>query len=108
MSTIYNFDMREAQSKHGFNGPVSKGRLILAELILKAAAGYRNSHTEEAFLKSFALLKADRTPNKKGFRFLCEMFYNNSNLRAEAYYSMKKHRIHFKDYQPDPFKREKK
>ncbi len=108
MSNIFDLDMREAQSKHGFNGPLSEGRLILAELILKAAAGCRISHTEEAFLKSFALLKVNRTPNKKGFRFLCDMFYNGSNLRPEAYYSMEKHRTHFKDYQPDPFKREKK
>lgn len=64
-------------------------RLHLAELLLKAGAGYRNSHTEEAFLRPFNLLTQARIPNKKGRAFLCEMFYAASNSRPEAYELMR-------------------
>ena len=76
----------------GFHISTDEGRLMLAELMLKAGAGYYNSHTEEKFVNSFGLLKADRTPNKKGREFLMRMFYNHSNLRPEAFGLMKAYR----------------
>lgn len=78
--------------KCGFTQSADEGRLILIELLIKAGAGYRSSHTEEWFLSGFDLLKADRTPNKKGRKFLCSMFYMHSNKRPEAYELMKTYR----------------
>lgn len=76
----------------GFTDCVDEGRLMLAELLLKAGAGYYNSHTEEHFLMRFDLLKIDRTPNKKGRKYLCSMFYTHSNGRPESFCLMEKHR----------------
>ena len=67
-------------------------RLMLAELLLKSAAGYRSSHTEEGFMRAFKLLKSDRTPNKRGREFLCSMFYTHSNNKPECYHLMGKYR----------------
>lgn len=77
----------------GFDHHVDEGRLMLAELLIKASSGFYNSHTEEAFMTRFGLLKRDRTLNKKGFRFLCAMFYNHSNKKPEVYFLMEKHRF---------------
>ena len=71
---------------------VSEGRLLLLELLAKAAAGYCSSHTEEGFLKAFCLMKKDRTPNKKGREFMCSMVYEHSNLRPPCYELMGKYR----------------
>lgn len=62
---------------------VFQGRLMLTELLVKANAGYRNSHTEEAFMNSFGLLKRDRTLNKAGRRFICGMLYKHSNNKSD-------------------------
>lgn len=67
-------------------------RLCLAELILKAAAGCRNGHTEEDFLSRCDMLKKDRTPNNLGRHFLKAMYYTHSNNKPEAYYLMQKYR----------------
>lgn len=81
--------------KYGWsvNTGTGEGRLMLAELILKAGAGSYNSHTEESFLKGFDLLKKDRTPNKKGARFLCSVFYNHSNRKPIAFKLMQQYRF---------------
>jgi hypothetical protein len=85
--------IKTALDRHGLTQCVDEGRLILAELILKAASGYCNSHTEEAFMNSFNLLRNDRTLNKKGSRFLCSMFYSHSNKRPVAFGMMEKYRL---------------
>lgn len=72
--------------------PVGDGRLMLAELLLKAGAGYRNSHTEEGFMGCFKLLNRDRTPNKRGRQFLCSMMYKHSNSRPDCYELMTEYR----------------
>lgn len=69
-----------------------EGRLMLLELLAKAGAGYRSSHTEEGFLGMFGMMKADRTPNKRGRRFLCSMIYKHSSNRPECYELMKEFR----------------
>lgn len=69
-----------------------EGRLMLAELLIKAGAGYYNSHTEEGFMRKFRMLKKDRTPNKRGRVFLCSMLYMHSNRRSEYYRLMEKYR----------------
>jgi len=73
----------------GFDQSVGSGRLMLAELLVKAGAGCRNSHTEELFLSGFAVLKRDRTPNAKGRRFLMAMFYASSSCRPESFELMR-------------------
>ena len=62
---------------------IDECRLSLVELISKAAAGYRNSYTEENFMNSFKLLKADRTLNKRGRKFTVSMIYKHSNNKAD-------------------------
>lgn len=76
----------------GFDWCVAEARLALFELIIKAGAGYHNSHTEEAFLRSFGLMKADRTPNKAGRKFIMEMGYASSNQKAKIFYYIKEWR----------------
>ena len=75
------------------NYDVDEGRLMLLELISKAGAGYYNSHTEEAFLNSFGLLKKDRTPNKQGLKIIMSMVYEHSNQRPLAYKFMQTYRV---------------
>lgn len=60
-------------------------RLSLFELLLKANAGYKNSHTEESFMGWFGLLKRDRTLNAKGRRFILSLGYKHSNNKADIY-----------------------
>lgn len=84
--------IQEVLSRDGWTQSVDEGRLMLAELMLKAGSGCYTSYTETHFANSFDLLKRDRTPNKKGLRFLCSMFYNHSNLRPLAYSLMGKYR----------------
>jgi thioredoxin-like negative regulator of GroEL len=62
-----------------------EGLLMLLELLVKANAGFYNSHTEERFLQSFGLLKADRTANKKGRRFISAAVYEGSNRRPKCF-----------------------
>ena len=76
----------------GFDWCIAEARLSLFELLIKAGAGYRNSHTEEAFLKSFKLMKTDRTPNKAGRKFIMEMGYASSNKKAKIFYHIKEWR----------------
>lgn len=71
---------------------VGEGRLMLAELLLKAGSGYYNSHTEEGFMREFGLLTKARTPNKRGRLFLCSMIYNHSNQKPEYFHLMQAHR----------------
>ncbi len=81
---IKDADIETALKREGFRGYcIGKGRLMLLELLTKASAGHYNSHTEEAFLRRFGLLKSDRTSNKKGHRFVCSMLYASSNQQAE-------------------------
>ena len=80
-------------NKLGFNGyDTGKGRLMLMELIVKAAAGYYNSSTEEGFLNSFGVIRKDRTPNRRGAKFIASMVCASSNDRPVSYELMKKHR----------------
>jgi len=68
-------------------------RLSLVELISKAAAGYRNSNTEEGFMRMFGLLKADRTLNKKGRLFVLSIIYKHSGKKADIHGLISKFRI---------------
>lgn len=76
----------------GFKMCSDEGRLMLAELLLKAGAGWRSSYTEEAFLHAFGFMRSDRTPNKRGAKFLSSMFYNHSNLRPKCFDLMRLYR----------------
>lgn len=70
----------------GYTGhEIDECRLSLVELLSKAAAGYRNSHTEEAFMSFFLLLNKDRTINKRGRVFMCSMIYKHSNKKADIH-----------------------
>jgi len=81
------------QSKSsGFDHCAGFLRLSLLELISKAAAGYRNSHTEENFMRGFGLLKRDRTLNKKGRKFVCSMIYKHSHNRPDCFQLMRSFR----------------
>lgn len=71
---------------------ISEGRLMLLELLCKAGAGFYNSHTEEEFLKSFGVMKTDRTPNKKGRAFICDTVYKSSNQKADIYFLIDRYR----------------
>ena len=90
--TVSDLEIIKALVKTGFTQCVDEGRLMLTELLVKANAGYYNSHTEEAFMRSFGLIKTDRTLNKKGRQFICSMLYMHSNKQPEAYELMKKYR----------------
>lgn len=74
------------------NCTTDKGILMLMELMIKAQAGYYNSHTEENYLRRFDFMKKDRTPNQKGRRFLADMLYAPSMARPPAYEMMKSYR----------------
>lgn len=90
---VSDADIAQSLSMAGFDRTTAEeGRLMLAELMLKAGAGFRSSHTEEIFLGDFKLLKKDRTPNKKGRKFLCSMLYTHSNGRPDYYKLMQKYR----------------
>lgn len=79
--------------KAGFDQhTVDEGLLMLLELICKAAAGYRNSHTEELFLSWCLMLKKDRTPNKRGRDFIMSMVYSSSNKKPFCFQLMQNHR----------------
>jgi hypothetical protein len=82
---VCSVEMHLALRNLGFTQDNDEGRLMLAELMMKAGAGYYNSHTEEKFMNSFDLMRKDRTPNKKGRRFLCSLFYTHSNRRPEGF-----------------------
>jgi len=71
---------------------VGEGRLMLAELLLKAGAGFYNSHTEEGFMCAFGLLTKTRAPNKRGRLFLCSMFYAHSNNKPKCFHLMQEYR----------------
>lgn len=85
-------DLKAALHELGFDWSVEEGRLALAELLLKAGAGFRNSHTEEQLLSRFGLMLKDRTPNKKGRLFLCDMFYASSSRQPLAFLAMQEYR----------------
>jgi len=89
---ITNTEIEAALSRTGFDQQIDEGRLTLMELLAKANAGYRSSHTEEQFLSWFHLLKADRTANKKGRLFLVSMIYTHSHKQPPAYYLMDTYR----------------
>ncbi len=75
-----------AIDRSGYRGfSVDECRLNLAELIIKAQAGYYNSYTEEEFMRQLKVLKKDRTPNLMGRRLLVEMFYRHSNKKCKAF-----------------------
>ena len=90
---IFDQDIEFYLSKLHFDDySIEEGRLMLLELLSKAGAGCYNSHTEESFLSSFGLLKKDRTPNKKGLRFIMSMVYASSNQRPQCFNSMNLYR----------------
>ena len=86
---ITDYIVTSALSAEGFRDySPCEGRLYLAELMLKAQAGFYNSHTEELFLNRLDVIKKDRTPNLLGRKFLCAMFYCRSNKKPDAYEAM--------------------
>ena len=76
----------------GVERTADEGRLMLFELLMKSNAGYRNSHTEEAFMRRFQMLKLDRTLNKKGREFCLAMSYSGSNKQPECFNLMEWYR----------------
>tara|TARA_R110002167_G_C12700024_1_gene653358 strand:+ start:4368 stop:4691 length:324 start_codon:yes stop_codon:yes gene_type:complete len=91
---LQNDDINKALTNNGWYIGASEGRLMLAELLLKANAGFYNSHTEEGFMKAFGMLKRDRKLNKKGSLFLMDMFYASSNKKPPAFHLMASYRSH--------------
>lgn len=90
---IRDHEVKEHLNSFCWDGcSIGEGRLMLAELLLKAGAGYYNSHTEEGFMRSFGLLTKGRTPNKRGRLFLCSMLYTHSNHKPEYFHLMQEHR----------------
>lgn len=90
---VSNQDIEFYLNKLGFKGySTDEGRLVLMELMSKAAAGYYNSHTEEGFLNSFGLMKKDRTPNRRGSKFIMSMIYASSNERPLCFKLMQEYR----------------
>lgn len=85
--------LREAIERSQYIGrELDECRLCLAEMMLKAACGRRNSHTEEEFMSWCEVLKKDRTPNYFGRQFLKLMYYAPSNRKPEAFILMQKYR----------------
>ena len=72
---------------------VDEGRLMLLELLSKAGAGYYCSCAEESYLNGFGLVKKDRTPNKKGRKFMHKMIYKHSHNRPDCLALMLKYRV---------------
>lgn len=85
-------EISKALSDWNWTVEPSEGRLMLAELLIKSGAGYKSSYTEEGFMREFNLLKKDGTPNRRGFRFLCSVIYQHSNLRSDFYHLSEKYR----------------
>lgn len=77
--------MRKALNTLGFEQSEEEGVLMLAELLVKANAGYINSYSEEALMHHFYMLKKDRKLNKLGANFICWILYSHSNLRPPSY-----------------------
>lgn len=85
--------IEKADKRYGWNfETIQEGRLKALELLVKAGAGWYNSHTEEGFLNMLNLMKKDRTLNKLGRQFVCHMTYNHSNKRPRCFESMEKYR----------------
>lgn len=90
---ISNEQIENNLASTGFYGTcIDEGRLVLTELITKVGAGYYVSHTENNFLMSFKLTKKDRTPNKRGRRFICAMLHSCSNRKSEVYFLIERFR----------------
>lgn len=90
---IKDTDILIGLQRLGFEGiGADEGRLLLLELLSKAGAGCYNSHAEEGLLSRYGLMKSDRTPNKKGLKFICSMVYRHSNLKPECFNAMRIHR----------------
>ena len=86
MPNMYDGDIKFNLDLCGFHGmSVAEGRLMLLELMVKAAAGSRNSHTEEMFLTYMGVLKKDRTICSLARKWMCSMLYASSNQRAPVY-----------------------
>jgi hypothetical protein len=85
-------DIIEAIEAGSWKITANEGRLMLLELLVKASAGFYNSHTEEQFLNRFNVLKVDRTANKKGRRFICKMIYTGSNKKPAVFDLIKNYR----------------
>lgn len=92
ISTVSSSSVERNAERFGFTITPEDGFLMLLELLSKAGAGYYNSHTEELFLKSFGLMKKDRTPNKLGLKFIHKMVYASSNKKPVCFGMMEKYR----------------
>ena len=80
---LFDTSIEFSLKRNGWDRSTDEGRLMLAELIIKAAAGYANSHTEEALLSDCNVLTKERIPMKYASRWLCSMCYAHSNGRSE-------------------------
>ena len=89
---ISDDSINRALAIDGWDLSADQGRLMLFELLCKAGAGYYNSHTEEGFLRYFIILKKDRSPNKRGRVFMCDMAYKHSNKKPVIYDLIEKYR----------------
>lgn len=89
---LQNDELNKALNEWGWSIGASEARLMLAELLIKANAGSYNSYTEEGFMNSFGMLTKARKLNKKGSRYICDMFYAPSNMKPEAFDLMARYR----------------
>lgn len=89
---ISDGEMMRAQKETGWDENVEEGRLHVLELLVKAGAGYYNSHTEERLLSMLDLMTKKRTPNKMGRLFIMRMTYKHSNLRPKCFELMEEYR----------------
>lgn len=80
---VWEYELFQALDGLGFVISTYEARLLLVELMVKVSAGSYVSHTEQLFLDNMKVMKKDRTPNKRGFRFLREMLYKSSNQISE-------------------------
>lgn len=93
IATVSSSAIKRESCRLGFDfDDENQGFLMLLELLSKAGAGYYNSHSEELFLKSFNLMRKDRTPNKQGLRFIHKMVYSSSNKKPACFKMMSAHR----------------
>lgn len=89
---VNGVSVKESLMYSGIDANTDEGVLLLAELLLKANAGYYNSHTEEIFLRQFNILRKDRTATRTGRKFLVDVFYNHSNKKPLAFNLMRDYR----------------
>lgn len=89
---LFNSAVCGALKKNGFNSDCAEyGKLMLAQLMVKAAAGFYNSYTEENFMSEFGFISKRRSINKRGAKFLKEFIYASSCKKPPIYFACETH-----------------